>query len=117
MWQFVDLGEAAQRMRAQPEIREIAAVRAPGGRLYVLVEQQGFVYGAVLRDIVLDEIEAQQPDVAVAVVRALPRTGEDGPVDPAAAVALAQRAVDEGRWVFAVEPAETTEEKAVAEML
>jgi acyl carrier protein len=117
LWTLVDLGEAARRIEAHPEIRQIAAVRSPSGQLYVLVEQQGFVYGTVLRDIVLDEVELPEPNVAVAVVRSIPRTETDGSVDPAASVALAQQVVEDRRWVFTIEPAETPEEKAIAEML
>ena len=113
----MDLDKAAVRLRAQPEIREVAAARAADGRLYVLVEPQGFVYGAVLRDIVLDEVETQHADIAVAVVRGLPRNVADGSVDPAASVTLAQEVVADGRWVFAFEPAGTPEEKAVSELL
>jgi len=116
MWEFVDLGEAAQRIRGQPEIREVAAVRSPDGRLYVLVEQQGLNYGTVLRDIVLDEIEAEHPDIAVAMVRTFPR-GDDGALDTAATVAVARQVAENGRWVFAIEPAETEHEKAIAALL
>jgi acyl carrier protein len=114
MWEFVDLAEAAGRLRGHPEINEVAAVRSLGGRLYVLAVPRGFVYGPVLRDIVLDELEAEHPDVAVAVVRSLPCS--DGAVDPAACVALARAACDR-RGVFAIEPPQTEEEKAVAAML
>jgi acyl carrier protein len=117
MWQFVDLGEAGRRIRGHPEISEVAGVRAPDGRLYVLVEQQGLMYGPVLRDIVLDEVEAEQPDIAVAVVPSLPRVDTDGAVDTAASVAVAQQAVEDGRWVFRLDLPETEEEKAVAALV
>jgi acyl carrier protein len=116
MWEFVDLGAATLRVRAQPEIDDVAAARSPGGRLYVLVKPQGMHYGPVLRDIVLDEIEAEHPDVAVAMVRDVPRV-EDGAVDAPAFVALARQVVEDGRWVFAFEPPETPEETAVAALL
>jgi acyl carrier protein len=117
MWELVELGAAGQRIRDQPEINEIVAVRSPGGRRYVLVEQQGFAFGPVLRDIVLDELE-DGSDVAVAVVRAIPRSATGGgEVDAAAAVALARSVAEESKWVFAIEPPETGEERAIADLL
>jgi acyl carrier protein len=117
MWEFVDLGEAAERIRDHPEIKEIAAVRSPDRRLYVFVEQQGLNYGPVLRDIVLDEIETEHPDAAVAMVRDVPRIDADGAVDKAACVDLAPQVAVRGRWVFAIDPAETEEEKIIASLL
>jgi acyl carrier protein len=116
MWESVDLGAATQRILAQPEINDIAAVRSPDGRLYVLIEPQGMHYGPVLRDIVLDEIEAEHPDAAVAMVRGVPRV-DDGGVDGGASTALARQVVEHGRWVFAIEHPETPEEKAIAALL
>ena len=119
MWQHValdELGDAADRLRAHPEIAGFAAVRAPGGTLYVLVESQGFVYGPVLRNIVHDELEDRYPDIAVAVVRAVPRRA-DGSVDPDVTVPLAQRIGADPVWVFPMEPAATDEERAVADLL
>jgi acyl carrier protein len=116
MWELVDLGAAAQRMRVQPEIGDVTAVRSPDGRLYVLVTPQGMHYGPVLRDVVLDEIEAEHPDVAVAVARGVPRL-EDGTVDADRAIGLARQLVEDGRWVFVLERPVTPAEKAVAELL
>lgn len=117
MWEFVDLGEAAQRLRDQPEVNDVAAVRSPEGRLYVLVQAQGFVDGAILRDLVFDELETEHPDLAAAWVRAVPRTDTDGAVDPVEAIALAQKAADNSRWVFEMVAAETEEEKAIVALL
>lgn len=116
MWEYVALGDGADRIRAHPEIAGCAAVRSPGDRLYVLVEQQGLTYGAVLRDIVLDEVGAIHPDIAVAVVPEIPMTGA-GDVDQAAATALAERFGTVDRWVFALEPPADEREKAVAELV
>jgi len=116
MWHHVDLEDAGDRVRAHPEISEFAAVRSPGGTLYVLVESQGFVYGPVLRNLVHDELEDQYPDIAVAVVRAVPRQA-DGSVDQDACLPLAQQISDDPVWVFPMEPAATDEERAVAELL
>jgi acyl carrier protein len=117
MWQLTELGEAAQRIRDHSEVREIAAVRSPDGRLHVLVEQQGFAFGTVLRDIVLDELGTTEPDVVVAVVRSIPRVGDADMVDPVASATLAHRVVSEGRWTFSLEPAETEQEMAIAGLL
>jgi acyl carrier protein len=116
MWTQVDLGPAGGRIRTHPEINAVAAARAPDGRLYVLVEQQGLMYGPVLRDIVLDEIEHEHPDVAVAVVPGLPRSA-DGAVDTGEAVAVARRLVEDGRWVFRIEPPATGHEEAVVDLV
>jgi acyl carrier protein len=116
MWHHVDLDDAADRIRAHPEISEFAAVQAPGGPLYVLVESQGFVYGPVLRNIVHDELEDRFADIAVAVVRAVPRR-DDGAVDPDASVPLAQQISGDPVWVFPLEPATTDDERAVADLL
>lgn len=117
MWEFVDLGEAAKRIHGHPEIKEMAAVRTPEQRLYVLVEQQGMNYGPVLRDIILDEIETEHPDAVVAIVREVPRNGTDGAVDAAGCVDLARDVAERGRWVFAIEPPESEEEKTIVSLL
>jgi acyl carrier protein len=110
MWQLVDLGEAAARIRAHPEVNDVAAARSPDGRRYVLVEQQGFVYGTALRDIVLDELAPDDDNVVVAVVRQISD-------EPASTVELAQRTAEEGRWLFVMEAPQTQQEQDVAALL
>jgi acyl carrier protein len=117
MWRPEELGEAADRIRSHPEIRDVTGVLADGGRLYVLVEQQGFAYGTVLRDIVLDEIGPDHPDMAVAVVRDLPRIEGIGEVDNAASVELARRMTARPTRIFRYEPPASDQEKALASLL
>lgn len=115
-WTYEELGDDADRIRRHPEIKDVAAVRSPGGRLHVLVERQGMVYGPWARDIVIDETEGRLGDLAVVVVSEMPRDGS-GHVDPAGCVALGSRIEANPSWVFAVEPPENEHEEAMAQLL
>jgi acyl carrier protein len=110
MWRLVDFGEAAARIRAYPEVNDVAAACSPDGCRYVLVEQQGFVYGTALRDIVLDELAPDDDNVVVAVVRKIP-------ADSVSIVELARRTAEEGRWLFVMEAPQTQQEREVAALL
>lgn len=121
MWKLMNLGAAADRIRTHPEINDVAAVTTPDGRLVVLVERQGLVYGPWARDIVIDELAAaglaaDASAIVVAITGAVPRDS-DGAEDVDACVGVAAKAIANPAWTFDFAPPVTDMENAIAAML
>ncbi|MFC7548672.1 acyl carrier protein [Plantactinospora sp. GCM10030261] len=117
MWQVVDLGGTEQRLRERAEINDVAAVRSPDGRLYVLLERQGLVYGPWARDLVLDEIDEDHANVCVVVVGTVPRCASTGALDHTMCITLSERAAENPAWVFSLDPPVTAAEKMLSELI
>ncbi|GAB3865268.1 acyl carrier protein [Micromonospora andamanensis] len=117
MWQVVDLGGAGHRLRERAEINDVAAVRSPDGRLYVLLERQGLVYGPWARDLVLDEVDEDHANVSVVVVGTVPRCARTGALDDAACIAIGEQAAENPGRVFSLDPPATEEERVLSELI
>lgn len=109
---MTDDQDLAERLCRLPEIRDVHVVHHPGGRRTVLLAQQGFAFGPLLRDAVLDEVPGEEELVDVVIVSRIPRSVR-GAVDGAAAERLAGRVDLRYRY----EAPRTDDERAVAALL